>query len=149
MQKITVYLQVDGVKGERVDPKGNPERKKLPEFTRGMESELMLRFRSADGKPWEDLEEYAAWEFYIGQDWDPETPVLLGISEGISAAGDQVIIPVGNTNTKELAAAIGKSEGEELDFEEFSKKRRHCHWRGAVFHVFRRRQYDFSAIFGL
>ena len=110
MQKITAHLQVDGIKGERIDAEGNLTRNKIPEITRGMETELLLKFRTPEGIPWSNLEDYGAWEFFIGNDWDPETPVMLAVTSGISAADDHVIIPVRNTNTAELAEALGKSE---------------------------------------
>ena len=45
MQSITVCLQVDGIRGERVDAEGNVQRGKAPEITRGMASELVLKLR--------------------------------------------------------------------------------------------------------
>ena len=110
MQSITVFLQVDGVRGERTDDAGNPQRGKVPEITRGLESELVLKLRDPAGNPWEDLEEYAAWEFYAGDDWDPATPVLLAVTENLTAAGDEVRIPIAHTNNTALAAALGSSE---------------------------------------
>jgi len=110
MQNLSVYLQLEGIRGERIDAEGNPMRGKLPEITRGMESTLELRLRDQEGKPWENLEQFAAWEFYAGNDWDPNTPVMLAVAEGITAAGDKVTIPLNNTNTPSLAALIGNSE---------------------------------------
>ena len=110
MQNLSVYLQLEGIRGERIDAEGNPMRGKLPEITRGMESTLELRLRDQEGKPWENLEQFAAWEFYAGNDWDPNTPVMLAVAEGITAAGDKVTIPLNNTNPPSLAALIGNSE---------------------------------------
>ena len=110
MQNMTIYLQLNGIKGECVDADGNIQRSKSAEITRGMNACLELRLRDSDGVPWEDLELYDSWEFYAGNDWDPATPVLLAVTENITAAGDQVIIPVTATNTAELAAALGNSE---------------------------------------
>lgn len=110
MQNLTIYLQLEGIKGERVDVQGNSMRTKLPEITRGMESNLELLLRDQDGNPWENLERFAAWEFYAGNDWDPATPVMLSVTAGITAAGDKVTIPLTNTNTIPLAALMGKSE---------------------------------------
>ena len=107
---MTIYLQLNGIKGECVDADGNIQRSKSAEITRGMNACLELRLRDSDGVPWEDLELYDSWEFYAGNDWDPATPVLLAVTENITAAGDQVIIPVTATNTAELAAALGNSE---------------------------------------
>lgn len=57
MQSITVFLQVDGVRGERTDDAGNLQRSKAPEITRGLESELVLKISDPGGNPWEDLED--------------------------------------------------------------------------------------------
>ena len=110
MQSITVFLQVDGIRGERTDDAGNLQRSKAPEITRGLESELVLKISDPGGNPWEDLEDYAAWEFYVGDDWDPATPVLLAVTENISAEGNEVRIPVTGTNNVALAAALGSAE---------------------------------------
>ena len=110
MQSITVFLQVDGVRGERTDDAGNLQRSKVPEITRGLETELVLKLSDPSGNPWEGLEDYAAWEFYAGDDWDPATPVLLAVTENITAAGNEVRIPVVRTNNVSLASALGSSE---------------------------------------
>ena len=110
MQSITVFLQVDGIRGERTDDAGNLQRGKTPEITRGLGSELILKLRGPEGKPWEDLEDYSAWEFYAGEDWDPATPVLLAVTESITAAGDEVRIPMVHTNNVSLSAALGNAE---------------------------------------
>ena len=109
MQNV-IYLQLDGIKGERTDAEGNVLRSKSPEITRGMEAVLELKLRDISGKPLEKLESFASWEFYAGNDWDPETPVMLAATEAITAQADNVIIPIKNTNTHELAAAIGRME---------------------------------------
>lgn len=110
MQNLSVYLQLQGIKGERTDAAGNAMRSKLPEITRGMESTLELHLRDQEGHPWEELEKFAAWEFYAGNDWDPATPVMLAVVEGITGAGDKVTIPLNNTNTQPLALLMGNAE---------------------------------------
>ena len=40
MENLTVYLQLDGIKAERIDAEGNLLRSKLPEITRGMASRM-------------------------------------------------------------------------------------------------------------
>ena len=110
MQNVTVYLQLEGIKGERIDAQGNLLDRKLPEITRGMDSTLELRLRDGSGRPRENLEQFEAWEFYAGSDWDPATPVMLGVTENITASGDGVFIPLSTVNTAELAAALGGSE---------------------------------------
>ena len=110
MQNVTVYLQLDGIKGERVDAEGNPLNSRMPEITRGMDSVLELRLRDGSGTPWQELQTFEAWEFYAGGDWDPATPVMLGVTEDISAADDTVFIPLSNVNTAELADALGGAE---------------------------------------
>ena len=110
MQYLTVCLQLEGIKGERVDSQGNLMRSRPPEITRGMESSLELLLRDQNGTPWENLEKFAAWEFYAGNDWDTDTPVMLAVTEGITASGDSVTVPLRNTNTIPLAALMGNSE---------------------------------------
>lgn len=107
---MTIYLQVNGIKGECVDADGNLMRSKSAEITRGMSACIELRLRDSSGVPYQALELYDSWEFYAGNDWDPQTPVLLAVTENITAAGDQVILPVASANTAELAAALGSSE---------------------------------------
>ena len=110
MQNMTIYLQLDGIRGERTDAEGNLLRAKAPEITRGINACLEVRLRDGSGNPWQELELYDAWEFYAGDDYDPATPVMLGVTEGITAENDCVSIPVNSTNTPELAAALGSSE---------------------------------------
>ena len=110
MQNMTIYLQLEGIKGERTDADGNFMRSKAAEITRGMSAVLELKLRDGSGNPCEELELYDAWEFYAGDDYNPDTPVMLGVTEGITAAGDTVFLPISSTNTPELAAALGKSE---------------------------------------
>lgn len=110
MQNMTIYLQLNGIKGDRVDAEGNILRSKSAEITRGMNARIELRLRDSSGNPCRYLELYDSWEFYAGNDWDPATPVLLAVTENITAAEDRVIIPVTRTNTAELAAALGNSE---------------------------------------
>ena len=110
MQNMTIYLQLNGIKGDRVDAEGNILRSKSAEITRGMNARIELRLRDSSGNPCRYLELYDSWEFYAGNDWDPATPVLLAVTENITAAEDRVIIPVTRTNTAELAAALGSSE---------------------------------------
>ena len=110
MQNMTIYLQLEGIKGERVDAEGNLLRTKDAEITRGIDTLLEVRLRDGSGNPWQELELYEAWEFYAGNDYDPETPVMLGVVQGITAQEDCVFIPVNSTNTPGLAAALGKSE---------------------------------------
>ena len=110
MQNMTIYLQLEGIKGERTDADGNLLRTKDAEITRGIDTLLEVRLRDGSGNPWQELELYEAWEFYAGNDYDPETPVMLGAVQGITAQDDCIFIPVNSTNTPELAAALGKSE---------------------------------------
>lgn len=110
MQNVTVYLQLEGIKGERIDAEGNLLRSRQPEITRGISSRLELKLRDGTGKPWENLELYDSWEFYAGDDWNASTTVLLAVTDGISAAGESVLIPLNNVNTAELAAALGERE---------------------------------------
>ena len=107
---MTIYLQLEGIKGERTDADGNLLRTKDAEITRGINTLLEVRLRDGSGNPWQELELYEAWEFYAGNDYDPETPVMLGATQGITAQDDRILIPVNSTNTPGLAAALGKAE---------------------------------------
>lgn len=110
MENLTVYLQLDGIKAERIDAEGNLLRSKLPEITRGMASRMTLLLRDQTGAPLQNLENFAAWEFYAGNDWNPSTPVQLAVLSGITAAGSSVEVPLNDTNTEPLAEMMGTAE---------------------------------------
>ena len=110
MKNLTVFLQLDGIKAERIDAEGNLLRSKVPEITRGMASQLTLHLRDQGGTPLQELEKFAAWEFYAGNDWDPVTPVQLAVVSGITAQNDTVAVPLNDTNTAPLSEMIGSAE---------------------------------------
>jgi hypothetical protein len=110
MENLTVFLQLDGIKAERIDAEGNLLRSKAPEITRGMASQLTLHLRDQGGVPLKELETFAAWEFYAGNDWNPATPVQLAVVSGIAARNDTVAVPLHDTNTAPLSEMMGTAE---------------------------------------
>ena len=110
MENLTVFLQLDGIKAERIDAEGNLLRSKVPEITRGMASQLTLHLRDQGGVPLKELETFAAWDFYAGNDWDPATPVQLAVVSGIAARNDTVAVPLHDTNTAPLSEMMGTAE---------------------------------------
>lgn len=110
MENLTVFLQLDGIKAERIDAEGNLLRSKVPEITRGMASQLTLHLRDQGGTPLKELENFAAWEFYAGNDWNPATPVQLAVLSGITAQNGTVAVPLNDTNTEPLSEMMGTAE---------------------------------------
>lgn len=118
MQHLTVYLQLDGIRGERTDAAGNPVSDgRNPEITRGMAATLTLMLRDQEGEPLQELEKFAAWEFYAGVDWNPGANIALAVVSGISAKGECVTVPFSNTNTAEVAELLGSAEEKTLHAE--------------------------------
>ena len=60
---MTIYLQLNGIKGTRTDADGNVLRSRSPEITRGMEAVLELKLRDISGNPLEHLGRFSGWEF--------------------------------------------------------------------------------------
>lgn len=110
MQTITMYLRASSVKATHVD-EWNQTVSVLPALTRGLRAELVLRLFDANGEafPPEKLS-YASWDFAVANDWDTSTSPQLRVTEGISVSGSEVHIPLTETNTEELIAALGKNE---------------------------------------
>ena len=109
MQTITMYLRAASVKGTLVD-EWNQAVSSLPALTRGMRAELVLKLVDTNGEPLDGLGAYASWDFAVADDWDTETTPQLRVTEGITVEGNSVRVPLTETNTTELVAALGKNE---------------------------------------
>ena len=110
MQTITMYLRAASVKGTLVD-EWNQAVNSLPALTRGLRAELVLKLVDANGGPLPDEAlSYASWDFAVADDWDTSTAPQLRVTEGITVSGNEVHIPLTETNTEELIAALGTSE---------------------------------------
>ena len=108
MQTITMYLRAASVKGTLVD-EWNQAVSSLPALTRGMRAELVLKLVDANGEPLESLD-YASWDFAVANDWDTTTKPQLRVVDGITVDGNEVHVPLTETNTEELIAALGTNE---------------------------------------
>ena len=110
MQTITMYLRAASVKGTLVD-EWNQQLPSLPALTRGLRAELVLKLVDANGAPLPDEAlDYAAWDFAVADDWDTTTAPQLRVTEGITVEGNAVHVPLTETNTEELIAALGTGE---------------------------------------
>ena len=109
MQTLTMYLRAASVKGTLVD-EWNQQVTSLPALTRGMRAELVLKLVDTNGEPLDGLGAYASWDFAVADDWDTETTPQLRVTEGIAVEGNSVRVPLTETNTTELIAALGKNE---------------------------------------
>ena len=109
MQTITMYLRAASVKGTLVD-EWNQQVSSLPALTRGMRAELVLKLVDSNGTPLEGLDAYTSWDFAVANDWDTTTTPQLRVTEGITVEGNAVRVPLTETNTEELIAALGTNE---------------------------------------
>ena len=109
MQTITMYLRAASVKGTLVD-EWNQQVSSLPALTLGMRAELVLKLVDSNGTPLEGLDAYASWDFAVANDWDTTTTPQLRVTEGITVEGNAVRVPLTETNTEELIAALGTNE---------------------------------------
>ena len=110
MQTITMHIRAASVKGTLVDEWNQPV-SQLPALTRGLRAELVLKLVDANGEPLPDEAlDYASWDFAVADDWDTTTKPQLRVAEGITVEGNAVRIPLTETNTEELIAALGTSE---------------------------------------
>lgn len=110
MQIITMYLRATSVKATLVD-EWNQTVSALPALTRGLRAELVLKLLDENGeavKP--ERLAYASWDFAVANDWDAATKPQLRVTEGITVTANEVHVPLTETNTEELIAALGKSE---------------------------------------
>ena len=110
MQTITMYLRAASVKGTLVD-EWNQQLSSLPALTRGLRAELILKLVDANGEPLPDEAlAYPSWDFAVADDWDTTTAPQLRVTEGITVVGNAVHVPLTETNTEELIAALGTGE---------------------------------------
>lgn len=109
MQTITMYLRAASVKGTLVD-EWNQQVSSLPALTRGMRAELVLKLVDANGEALSGLDAYASWDFAVANDWDTTTKPQLRVVDGISVEENAVHVPLTETNTEELIAALGTNE---------------------------------------
>ena len=117
MQIITMYLRADSVNARLVDSY-NQTISSLPALTRGMRAELILKLLDAEGEPLNgDLSAYASWDFVIADDWNTATPPQIRVTDGITVSGNEVHIPLTETNTEELISALGAVESKNFGCE--------------------------------
>ena len=110
MQTVTMYLRATSVKATLVD-EWNQTVSVLPALTRGLRAELVLKLLDENGERLgAERLDYASWDFAVANDWDTETTPQLRVSEGIEVVDGDIRIPLTETNTEELVAALGKSE---------------------------------------
>ena len=110
MQIITMYLRAASVKGTLVD-EWNQTVSSLPALTRGLRAELVLKLVDANGTALDPAAlDYATWDFAIANDWDTATKPQIRVKDGITVTANEVHIPLTETNTEELIAALGKNE---------------------------------------
>lgn len=110
MQIITMYLRATSVKATLVD-EWNQTVSVLPALTRGLRAKLVLKLLDENGEAFgAERLDYASWDFAVANDWDTETTPQLRVSEGIEVVDGDIHIPLTETNTEELVAALGKSE---------------------------------------
>jgi hypothetical protein len=58
----------------------------------------------------ENLERYTAWDFVLADDWLTNTAPMLHVADGISANGNQIIIPLLDTDNDLLVSELGNKE---------------------------------------
>lgn len=110
MQVITMYLRATSVKATHVD-EWNQSVSSLPALTRGLRAELVLKLLDENGAAVKSERlNYASWDFAVANDWDTATKPQLRVTEGITVIENEIHIPLTETNTEELIAALGKNE---------------------------------------
>ncbi len=109
MQKINVYLRADSVNAKVVDMY-NQTISDLPAITRGLRAMLILKLLNEDGSPITELNNFIEWEFILASDWMITTPPQIRVTDGITVQGNEIHIPLLETNTNELIAALGNQE---------------------------------------
>ena len=109
MQRIEMYIRAGSVKGVLVTAR-NQQIATPPAITRGMHADLAVRLLAENGTALSGLDNYASWDFAIAHDWDTATAPQIHVSEGIEIAGNEVRIPLRETDTVELKEALGVRE---------------------------------------
>jgi hypothetical protein len=117
MQEIIINLKVGSVLAELVD-EYNQSISTLPSITRGLRALLRLRLFDAQGNPLSAASlAFVSWDFVLASDWNTETAPQIRVQTDISVVtvneGDvnytEIHIPLTETNTEELVAALGNS----------------------------------------
>lgn len=109
MQNIIYRLRCDSTVTQQVD-QANQTIDQIPSVVKGMQCNLVLQLIDQSLYDLENLERYSAWDFVLCQDWLQSTAPLLHVSDGISASGNQVIIPLLDTDNDALVAYLGNKE---------------------------------------
>lgn len=110
MQIITMFLRADSVDAKPVDS-FNQTISALPALTRGMRAKLILKLLDSEGEPIPVSQlNYATWDFVVADDWMASTPPQIRVSEGITAVGNEIHIPLTETNSEEMIMALGSAE---------------------------------------
>ena len=110
MQIITMFLRADSVDAKLVDSY-NQTISSLPALTRGMRAELILKLLDSEGEPIPAAQlKCASWDFVIADDWVTNTPPQIRVSDGITVSGNEIHIPLTETNTEEMIMALGSAE---------------------------------------
>lgn len=110
MQIITMFLRADSVDAKLVDAY-NQTISSLPALTRGMRAELILKLLDSEGEPIPAAQlKCASWDFVIADDWVTNTPPQIRVSDGITVSGNEIHIPLTETNTEEMIMALGSAE---------------------------------------
>ena len=109
MQTIEMYIRAGSVKGVLVTAR-NQQIATPPAITRGMHADLVVKLLAENGLPLAGLGNYASWDFAIAHDWDTSTAPQIHTGEGIEVVGNEVRIPLRQTDTVELKEALGVRE---------------------------------------
>ena len=129
MKKHICYCAVDGARGE-VRNRDNTAGAPPPELVMGLPCELRLRLfaNCADTTPYPpaQLAEVVSWSFAMDNDFSPQSTVKLVAGNADIALAEvaengvsytQITIPLPETSTTELAAALDGKESIRLDGE--------------------------------
>ena len=76
-----------------------------------MRAELILKLLDSEGEPIPAAQlKCASWDFVIADDWVTNTPPQIRVSDGITVSGNEIHIPLTETNTEEMIMALGSAE---------------------------------------
>ena len=116
MQTITAYLRTDSVAAKPVDA-FNQIVKDVPTITRGLRAMLILKLLDAEGVPVDGLGGFVSWDFVMATDWIMTTPPQIRVNSGITVNENEIRIPLTETNTEELIAALGNKDSMDIGAE--------------------------------
>lgn len=109
MQNIIYRLRCDSTVTQQVD-QANQSIEQIPSIVKGMQCNLVLQLIDQSLNDLENLERYTAWDFVLADDWLTSTAPLLHVADGISAVGNQVIIPLLDTDNNALVQKLGNKQ---------------------------------------